>query len=108
LQETTRLVALITVALTIAMCLVLPSAVFAQEAPADTSADSWGEKGQPDNFVRSKAPAKDGHAYNWLQMGYGSIVMVCMIGFMVWLIRRTPGKDAPGKDASRKDESSEE
>jgi hypothetical protein len=100
-QETTRLVALRRYAaiLTIFLCLLAPSAAFSQGAPdtpaptsAEPAGDSWGESGQPDNFVRSKGPAKEGHAYNWLQMVYAGGVMLVMVGFMVWLVRRTPSK----------------
>lgn len=103
MQETTRLVAVIwrcAAAFLIAACLLLPSASFAQGTPSDsatpaqeTAQDTWGDKTQPKNFVRSKGPAKDGQAYNWVQMGYASIIMVVMIGFMIWLVRRTPKKD---------------
>jgi hypothetical protein len=66
----------------------LASAQATQDAPSET----WGDKSQPENYVQSKGPAKDGHTYNWLQMGYASIVMAGMVVFMVWLVRRTPGK----------------
>lgn len=104
MQKTTRLVTLGRYAaiLTIILCLLLPGigwSASAQDVPEQTTVEkvepgteSWGEAGQPDNFVRSKAPAKDGNAYNWLQMVYAGGVMLIMVGFMVWLIRRTPAK----------------
>ena len=110
MQETTRLVTLIphlgryASILTISLCLLLPGVGWTQPAqdapvPGQTSAEkvesageSWGEAGQPANFVRSKGPAKDGNAYNWLQMVYAGGVMLIMVGFMIWLIRRTPAK----------------
>jgi hypothetical protein len=63
------------------------------EAPAPAQPplpndDQWGEKTPPKNYVRSKEPAKDGHAYNWTQMAYASAFMACMGLFIFWLIRR--------------------
>lgn len=100
MQETPRLVARFqrsVQVLIIAIGFLLPGAVAsAQTADSptatDTPADTWGEKTQPENYVPSKGPAEEGHTYNWLQMGYAGLVMFGMVGFMVWLIRRTPRK----------------
>lgn len=104
MQETTRLVApirrcaqilLLSLGL-LTVCASLASAQATQDAPGDT----WGDKRQPENYVQSKGPAEEGHTYNWLQMGYAGIVMAGMVVFLVWLVRRTPGKsrsDVPDK-----------
>lgn len=113
MQKTTRLVVLIrryAAALTMAACLLLPSAAGAAQGgqaaptvPKEVLGDTWGNKAAPENFVRSKGPAKEGEAYNWVQMGYASIVMVGMIAFMVWLVRRTPARGALDKDKADKE-----
>ena len=35
-----------------------------------------------------KAPAR-GEPYNWRQMAFGALIMVVMLAFVVWLVRRT-------------------
>ncbi len=88
--------------LLLALGLMIPTTIMATEQGAlaqreQTSgetepSDSWGEQDKPQNYVPSKGPSEDGGSYNWIQMGYAGLVMVLMIGFMAWLIKRTPGK----------------
>lgn len=75
--------------LLMACVLLAAGAARAQETSAPAS-DTWGDKSKPQNYVRSKAPKKEGEsAYNWIQMGYAGVVMVGMLGFVVWLVRRS-------------------
>jgi len=62
-----------------------------QEASADAGAagrDSWGD-GRVAQDPR-KVPAR-GAPYNWRQMGFGAVIMLVMLAFVVWLVRRTKG-----------------
>ena len=105
MQKITRLVAPIrryAQILLLAAGLLLPSAAFAAQNNADAPAETWGDQKTPDNFVRSKGPSEDGETYKWLQMGYAGLVMVGMVGFMVWLVKRTPRK-ARDKSANKED-----
>ena len=78
--------------LIVAIGLLLPGAVASAQSASDTPVDTWGDKTKPQNYVPSKGPSEEGHTYNWVQMGYAGLLMVGMVGFMVWLVRRTPGK----------------
>jgi hypothetical protein len=88
--------------LVIALGLLMPAAVANAQGTSDTPSETWGDKEKPENYVASKGPADDGESYNWLQMGYASVVIVGMVGFMIWLVRRTPRKslddDAKNED----------
>ncbi len=50
--------------------------------------DQWGD-GRVAQDPR-KAPAR-GEPYNWRQMGLGALIMIVMLAFVVWLVRRTKG-----------------
>ncbi len=60
-----------------------------QEVSADAGAagrDRWGD-GRVAQDPR-KVPAR-GAPYNWRQMGFGAVIMLVMLAFVVWLVRRT-------------------
>jgi hypothetical protein len=62
-----------------------------QEVSSDAGAagrDRWGD-GRVAQDPR-KVPAR-GEPYNWRQMGFGAVIMLAMLAFVVWLIRRTKG-----------------
>ncbi len=63
-----------------------------EQLAKDLAGEDWGEEGQPENYVPSKGPSEDGRAYNWIQMGYAALLMVLMLAFLGWLVRRTPRK----------------
>lgn len=103
MQTKTRLVVLTLLA---AMCLLAPASLLAPEAaygqgaprvaPGSSQGDQWGDKEPPEGFVKSKEPKKSESSYNWVQMGYASLVMLVMGGFVVFLIRRNSGGRAGG------------
>jgi hypothetical protein len=116
-QEITRLVGPLrrySQTLLVLIGLLLPTTVVAaQQAPetqiespaaesgAEGAGESWGENEKPQNYVASKGPSEEGRSYNWVQMGYAGIVMLAMVGFMIWLIKRTPRKSrGPAKPHS--------
>ena len=100
------LIVFLVVFLVVFLGLLLPvAAAAAQEAPearignpatqptAEVGAEEpWGNPEEPENYVPSKGPAEDGRSYNWVQMRYGAVLMVAMLLFTVWLVRRTPRK----------------
>ena len=60
-----------------------------QEVGHDAGAagrDRWGD-GRVAQDPR-KVPAR-GEPYNWRQMGFGAVIMLVMLAFVVWLVRRT-------------------
>ena len=86
-----------------ALCLLAPASLlgpgvaYGQGAPRVApggQADQWGDKEPPEGFVKSKEPKKSDSSYNWVQMGYASLVMIAMAGFVVFLIRRNTGDRA--------------
>lgn len=90
--------------LLLAMCVLAPTSLLApglaygqapRVAPGSVDpgakADQWGDREQPEGFVKSKEPKKSESSYNWVQMGYASLVMLVMGGFVVFLIRRNSG-----------------
>jgi hypothetical protein len=72
--------------------LTVSTATVSAQSASDSQGDTWGDNSKPENHVQSKGPAEEGETYKWIQMGYAGIVMFCMVGFMFWLIRRTPAK----------------
>lgn len=63
-----------------------------QEVSSDAGAgkgDHWGD-GRAVRDPR-KAPAR-GEPYNWRQMGFGALIMLVMLAFVVWLVRRQTRK----------------
>lgn len=103
MQKTTRLVVQAVMAV---LCLLTSANLFtvqsaygqsaSQAAPGTESGDTWGDTTPPEGAVRSKEPKKGGNSYNWVQMGYASIVMLLMVGFIFYLVRRntrTPQDD---------------
>jgi hypothetical protein len=56
------------------------------DAGAAAGRDQWGD-GRVAQDPR-KVPAR-GEPYNWRQMGFGAVIMLVMLAFVVWLIRRT-------------------
>ncbi len=68
------------------------------------SAEGWGDKTPPAQYVKSKEPKKSKSTYNWVQMGYASLVILAMAGFLVYLIRRNTrddgGSDTPNPNAA--------
>jgi hypothetical protein len=101
-QKTTRLVVLPLLMAAALLLLAMPSqAAHGQGAPRvsprQQPAETWGDKTPPADFVKSKGPATSGSAYNWVQMGYASIVMLVMGGFIVVLIRKNAGKGSTGE-----------
>ena len=98
-------------ALLVAMCLLAPASLLGsgaaygqgapRVAPGTSQADRWGDKEPPEGFVKSKEPKKSDSSYNWVQMGYASLVMVVMAGFVVFLIRRNSRDGAPEHPSER-------
>jgi len=76
--------------------LTVSTATASAQSASDSQGDTWGDNATPENHVQSKGPAEEGETYKWIQMGYAGIVMVCMVGFMYWLVRRTPTKTHKG------------
>jgi len=62
--------------------------VVGSDAGAAGKGDHWGD-GRAVRDPR-KAPAR-GEPYNWRQMGFGALIMLVMLAFVVWLVRRTKG-----------------
>jgi hypothetical protein len=46
----------------------------------------WGD-GKTDGTQPTAEPAR-GSSYNYTQMAYGSVIMLAMLAFTIWLIRR--------------------
>ncbi len=96
MQKTARLVvlsrrALLGILLVASMLCVLPS--HDAVAQDDGQEQTWGEKAPPENYVPGKEPNKTGNAYNWRQMAFAGGFMLCMAGFIVWLVRRNPREE---------------
>ncbi len=97
---TARLLAILLFLGTMALPLVshAQEAALAAETATETgsaentapASEKWGDERPPDNYVQSKAPKKSDSPYNFIQMGYGVLIMVFMGGFIYWLIRRNP------------------
>lgn len=99
MQKTSLLVAALALFL---LLISAPKVLYAQESETSTDlalpvglnspelgeSKSWGDKKRPENYVPSKAPKKSESPYNGRQMGLAALVMLCMLGFLVWLIRR--------------------
>jgi hypothetical protein len=65
-----------------------PAAAPSSSPTRPTSAATWGDG-------RGATPASEparGEPYNLRQMGYAAVIMLGMLGFVVWLIRRHPGR----------------
>jgi uncharacterized membrane protein len=54
--------------------------------PAGAKAPRWGD-GKTDGTQPIEEPAR-GSPYNYTQMAYGSVIMLAMLAFTIWLIRR--------------------
>lgn len=76
--------------------LTVSTATVSAQSASDSQGETWGDKSRPEHHVQSKGPAEEGETYKWIQMGYAGIVMVSMVGFMFWLVRRTPTKTHKG------------
>ena len=112
MQKTPRLVGRFGLACSLALCLIVPAfyslEAMAQEAQPELAEPAasegatvnavpqakkeWGDEKPPEGFVKGKEPVKGKSAYNWVQMGYASLVMLAMVLFMVWLVR-SKGRD---------------
>ena len=94
-QLVTRIIGCAQILLILAGLTVGTATAGAQSA-SDSQGETWGDNSVPENHVQSKGPAEEGETYKWIQMGYAGIVMVAMVGFMFWLVRRTPAKTHKG------------
>jgi hypothetical protein len=57
----------------------------AAQEPAPSKADRWGD-GRVNSDPREQ-PAL-GAPYNWRQMAFGAAIMLAMLVFVIWLVRR--------------------
>ncbi len=59
------------------------------DAGAAGGRDKWGDHRVPQD--PRKAPAR-GQPYAWRQMGLGAVIMLIMLAFVIWLVRRQTRK----------------
>jgi hypothetical protein len=60
-----------------------------EKAAGPARADRWGD-GRANRDPREQ-PAH-GAPYNWRQMTYGVVIMLLMLAFVIWLVRRHAGR----------------